>query len=46
VNYEVINGQKESLKFIIKQIGGNILSGKSAFNVSMPVDIFESRTLL
>lgn len=46
INYDVLNGQKDSLKFIIKQIGANILTGKSVLNVSMPVDIFESRSLL
>jgi hypothetical protein len=36
----VLNGQKDSLKFIIKQIGANLITGKSCLNVSMPVDIF------
>lgn len=41
-----MNGQKDSLKFLIRQIGANIITGKSVLNVSMPVDIFESRSLL
>lgn len=31
---------------MIKQVGANIISGKSVLNVSLPVDIFESRSLL
>lgn len=46
MNQELIQGQKDSLKFIVKQIGANIISGKSILNVSLPVDIFESRSLL
>lgn len=41
-----MQGQKDTLKFVIRQIGANILSGKSVLNVSLPVDIFESRSLL
>lgn len=41
-----MSGQRDSLKFIIRQIGANILTGKSVLNVSMPVDIFQSRSLL
>jgi hypothetical protein len=32
------------LKFLLKRIGTNLLSGKSMMHVSMPVDIFESRS--
>ncbi len=46
INTEVIQGQKDSLIFVIKQIGANLISGKSVLNVSLPVDIFEPRTLL
>jgi hypothetical protein len=46
INNEVILGQKGSLLFVIKQVGANIISGKSVLNVSLPVDIFEPRTLL
>lgn len=38
--------QKGSLMFVMKQVGGNIISGKSILDVSLPVDIFESRSLL
>ena len=40
MNQELIQGQKDTLKFVIKQIGANIISGKSVMNVSLPVDIF------
>ena len=43
---QVIKGQKGSLLYIIKQVGANIISGKSVLNVSLPVDIFQPRTLL
>ena len=46
VNKDLIEGQKDSLKWVIKQIGANLISGKSVLNVSLPVDIFESRSLL
>ena len=32
--------------FLIKQVGANIITGKSVLNVSLPVDIFEPRSLL
>ena len=46
INYDLIKGQKDSLIFVIKQVGANLISGKSVLNVSLPVDIFESRSLL
>lgn len=46
INYDLIRSQKDSLIFVIKQVGANLISGKSVLNVSLPVDIFESRSLL
>ena len=46
MNQAVIQEQKGSLMHVIKQVGGNIISGKSILDVSLPVDIFESRSLL
>jgi hypothetical protein len=46
IDQELLNSQKDSLIFVIKQIGANIFSGKSVLNVSLPVDIFESRSLI
>lgn len=41
-----MNSQKDTLIYVIKQIGANLFSGKSVLNVSLPVNIFESRSLL
>jgi hypothetical protein len=46
INQDLLNNQKDTLIFVIKQIGANIFSGKSVLNVSLPVDIFESRSLI
>ena len=46
MEHEIIKSQKSSLLYVIKQVGANLISGKSVLNVSLPVDIFESRTLL
>ena len=46
INEVMLRGQKDTLKFVIKQIGANLISGKSVLNVSLPVDIFEPRALL
>jgi len=36
----MLKGQKETLKFVLKQMGANLIQGKSFLNVSLPVDIF------
>lgn len=46
VNEKLIQSQKDILRFLVRQIGANLVSGKSVQNVSLPVDIFEPRTLL
>jgi len=46
INEKLIQSQKDILRFLIRQIGANLISGKSVLNVSLPVDIFEGRTLL
>ena len=46
VNYSLIESQKGTLTFIIKQIGVNLISGKGVMNISLPVDIFEPQSLL
>ena len=38
--------QKDVIKYIFKQIGSNILKGKSIMNMSLPVDIFDNKSLL
>lgn len=34
------------IKYIFKQIGSNILKGKSIMSMSLPVDIFDNKSLL
>lgn len=46
INQRLLDSQKDSLIYIIKQVGANIIKGKSIINVSLPVDIFEGRSLL
>ena len=46
VNQQIINLQKDTLKFIIKQLSSNIMSGKSIMNMSLPVQIFDGRSIL
>lgn len=31
---------------VIKQLGSNIMSGKSIMNMSLPVEIFDNRSIL
>ena len=38
--------QKDIVKMILKQLGSNLVSGKSIMNMSLPVEIFDSRSLL
>jgi hypothetical protein len=46
VDEDVLIKQEQIIGFIIKKIGSNLLSGKSIMNVSLPVNIFDPRTLL
>lgn len=42
-----INGNCDhAISFLIKKIGSNLIKGKSIMNVSLPVNIFDTRTLL
>jgi hypothetical protein len=41
-----MDAQKDVIKYIIRQVGSNLLSGKSIMNMSLPVDIFDSRSIL
>jgi hypothetical protein len=38
--------QKDIIKMVIKQLGSNIMSGKSIMNMSLPVEIFDNRSIL
>lgn len=46
INKEIISRQNHVISYLIKRIGGNLLKGKSVMNVSLPVYIFDKRTLL
>jgi hypothetical protein len=46
INQEVIDAQKDIIKYVLKQIGTNLLSGKSVMNMSLPVEIFDDRSIL
>jgi hypothetical protein len=37
MNQKVMELQKDIIKMVIKQIGSNIMSGKSIMNMSLPV---------
>lgn len=41
-----MDDQKSVLKFVLSKIGKNIMSGKSILNISLPVDIFTSKSNL
>jgi hypothetical protein len=43
---ELLESQKDIFRFVLRQIGGNILTGKSILNVSLPVAVFEPRSAL
>ncbi|CAD8184504.1 unnamed protein product [Paramecium pentaurelia] len=45
-NQKKIEAQKRVIKFMLKSIGSNLLSGKSILNISLPVEVFESRSNL
>lgn len=46
IDKEINESYNNSVSFLIKKIGGNLLKGKSIMNVSLPVSIFDTRTLL
>ena len=45
-NQEIIKKHRGIISYIIKKIGINLLSGKSVMNVSLPINIFDHRSLL
>lgn len=46
IDVQVLSVQKDILKMILKQLSSNILSGKSIMNMSLPVEIFDKRSML
>lgn len=39
-NQTIIDSQKDVVRWVLKRIGTNFISGKSVMNISLPVDIF------
>ncbi len=46
INKKKIQDQKNVIKFILSQVAKNVLTGKSIMNISLPVDIFSSKSNL
>jgi len=46
INKVKIEEQKKVFKFILKQIGANLIKGKSILNISLPINIFDTRSNL
>lgn len=46
LNKEKVAAQKKVISFILSKIGSNIISGKSITSISLPIDIFETRSNL
>eukprot|EP01017_Pseudomicrothorax_dubius_P046359 TRINITY_DN8154_c0_g1_i2.p1 TRINITY_DN8154_c0_g1~~TRINITY_DN8154_c0_g1_i2.p1 ORF type:complete len:508 (+),score=150.31 TRINITY_DN8154_c0_g1_i2:198-1721(+) len=46
VNEREVRKQRGVVTWMMKKIGANLLSGKSIMNISLPVDIFERRSIL
>lgn len=46
VNQKKLQDQKGVLKFVLSKIAKNLLQGKSILNISLPVDIFASKSNL
>jgi hypothetical protein len=38
--------QDKVISFVLKKMGSNLIKGKSIMNVSLPIDIFDKRSLL
>lgn len=45
-NKEVIEKQRAVVGYLMKKIGTNLFTGKSIMNVSLPINIFDVRSLL
>lgn len=45
-NTEVIEKQRAVAGYLIKKIGLNLIKGKSLMNVSLPINIFDVRSIL
>ena len=46
LNQEVIDKQRAVAGYLIKNIGLNLIKGKSIMNISLPINIFDTRSIL
>jgi len=46
INKDTIARHKGVISYMIKKIGSNLLSGKSIMNVSLPIYIFDQKSIL
>jgi hypothetical protein len=46
INQDVIQKQRSIITYLLKKIGANILSGKSIMSISLPIYIFDHRSLI
>ena len=46
INKDTINKQRSVCSYLLKEIGNNLLKGRSIMNISLPINIFDKRTLL
>lgn len=46
INPKKVEAQKRVIKFMLKKIGSNLITGKSILSISLPVEIFETRSNL
>ena len=45
-NYDLIEKQRSVAGYLIKTIGLNLIKGKSVMNISLPINIFDTRSIL
>jgi hypothetical protein len=46
IDHEKIDKQRGVISYLIKKIGTHIFSGKSVMNISLPIHLFDSRSML
>jgi hypothetical protein len=46
IDQDILEKQKTVLSYLLKKIGNNLITGKSVINVSLPIYIFDARSLL
>jgi hypothetical protein len=45
-NQSIIDKQRSTAGYLIKNIGLNLIKGKSIMNVSLPINIFDTRSII